>query len=61
MEPREKHGFAEAAALAGVPLAIWMRERSRWAAKDELQASGKDVPFLDYLIVAKSFTNVFTF
>jgi len=46
MEPREKEGFAEAAALAGVPLAIWMRERLRASARNELAGAGKEVPFL---------------
>jgi hypothetical protein len=46
MEPREKEGFAEAAALAGVPLAIWMRERLRAAARIELEMVERSVPFL---------------
>lgn len=46
MEKREKEGFAEAARIAGVPLAVWMRERLRRAASRELEATGREVPFL---------------
>jgi hypothetical protein len=46
MEAREKEGFALAAGIAGVPLAVWMRERLRWAAAKELREAGRDVPFL---------------
>jgi hypothetical protein len=46
MEPREKDGFAAAAEIAGAPLSVWIRERLRRAAKDELKEAGKDVPFL---------------
>jgi hypothetical protein len=47
LEPREKQGFRDAAALAGVPLAIWMRERLRMAAKRELGEANRPVAFLD--------------
>jgi hypothetical protein len=46
MEQREKDGFAQAALLAGAPLAVWMRERLRRAAKEELEGAGWVVPFL---------------
>jgi hypothetical protein len=46
MEKREKEGFAAAAELAGVPLAVWMRERLRRAAAKELGEAGSRVPFL---------------
>jgi hypothetical protein len=42
----EKQGFSEAAQQAGAPLAVWMRERLRIAAKSELEGAGKEVPFL---------------
>jgi SH3-like domain-containing protein len=45
--PSEKQGFAQAAELAGVPLAIWMRERLRCAVVSELRGAGRVVPFLD--------------
>lgn len=46
METREKEGFAAAAAIAGAPLAVWMRERLRQAARMELEEAGREVPFL---------------
>jgi hypothetical protein len=46
MESREKEGFALAADIAGVPLAVWMRERLRQAATEELRKAGRGVPFL---------------
>ena len=46
LQPCEKAVFGEAAAIAGVPLAVWMRERMRRAANDELQAAGREVPFI---------------
>lgn len=42
----EKQGFADAAALAGVPLTVWIRERLRRIATEELSSSGKNVPFI---------------
>jgi len=46
----EKQSFADAAKLAGVPLAVWMRERLRQAAVRELEAGGKRAAFLEHLI-----------
>jgi hypothetical protein len=46
VEPREKLGFADAAGIAGVPLAVWMRERLRQAAVRELKAAARPIPFL---------------
>ena len=46
MDAREKAGFASAAELAGAPLAVWMRERLRSAARKELEQATRDVPFL---------------
>jgi hypothetical protein len=46
MEPSEKQGFSEAASVAGVPLAVWMRERLRLAAMRELEAADRPIPFL---------------
>ena len=42
----EKQGFCEAASLAGIPLATWVRERLRLAAIRELEAAGKAAPFI---------------
>lgn len=45
LEPREKAAFTEAAEIAGVPLSVWMRERLRRVARDELNEAGKESPF----------------
>ena len=42
----EKQGFREAASLAGIPLATWVRERLRLAAIPELEKAGRSVPFI---------------
>lgn len=46
LDTEEKEAFQQAARMAGTPLAIWMRERLRKAARIELQDAGKTVPFL---------------
>ena len=46
LESKEKRGFLDASQLAGIPLSAWMRERLRWAASDELQKAGREIPFL---------------
>jgi hypothetical protein len=46
LEPREKQGITDAANVAGVPLAVWMRERLRRAATRELGEVGREAPFL---------------
>jgi hypothetical protein len=46
MDALEKRGFTEAAGIAGVPLAVWMRERLRRAATEELEEAGRQIPFL---------------
>jgi hypothetical protein len=48
LEPLEKKAFADAARVAGVPLAVWMRERLRQNATRELEAAGRPIPFLRY-------------
>jgi hypothetical protein len=42
----EKAGFQSAARVAGIPLAIWMRERLRRAATRELEEAARPIPFL---------------
>jgi hypothetical protein len=42
----EQEGFAEAAALAGLTVSAWARERLRQVCRKELQKNGKVVPFL---------------
>jgi hypothetical protein len=44
--PTEKQGFKAAAALAGLELSGWIRERLRLAARRELESAGQAVPFL---------------
>lgn len=44
--PNEKQGFADAATLAGIPLAVWMRERLRRIAARELGEAARPVAFL---------------
>jgi hypothetical protein len=46
LDPGEKRGFGDAAALAGIPLAVWMRERLRQVASRELEGAGRPVAFL---------------
>jgi hypothetical protein len=46
LDPLEKQAFAMSAALAGLELSAWVRERLRWAATRELQEATKEVPFL---------------
>jgi hypothetical protein len=41
----EKAGFTDAALTAGLPLAIWMRQRLREIAASELRNVGKSVPW----------------
>lgn len=42
----EKDGFEEAAALAGISLSSWVRERLRLSAIRELESAGRRVPFI---------------
>jgi uncharacterized protein (DUF1778 family) len=44
--PTEKQGFKAAAALAGLELSGWIRERLRLAARKELESAGQAVPFI---------------
>jgi hypothetical protein len=46
MRPDEKEAFSQCAALAGIPLSIWIRERLRLAAIHELEAAGRTIPFV---------------
>ena len=43
----EKRGFAAAAALAGIPLSSWVRERLRLAAIRDLESAGQRIPFVE--------------
>lgn len=42
----EKEGFQAAAAVAGISVSAWIRERLRVAATRELEAASKPIPFL---------------
>ena len=42
----EKEGFELAAALAGISLSSWVRERLRITAIRELESAGQRVPFV---------------
>ncbi len=42
----EKRGFEQAAALAGIPISAWVRERLRMVAIRELETAGQRVPFV---------------
>jgi hypothetical protein len=42
----EKQGFVDAAALAGIPMSSWVRERLRLAAIRELESAGRKIPFI---------------
>lgn len=46
MSPEEKATFREAAALAGIPVSAWVRERLRRAAIRELEAASRPIAFL---------------
>jgi hypothetical protein len=50
LEPAERQAFDEAAELAGLPLAAWVRERLRAASRKELIESGRQVPFIQSAI-----------
>jgi hypothetical protein len=47
LEPRERQSFGEAAELAGVPLAVWIRERLRKVAAKELDEANRPIAFLE--------------
>ena len=46
VEEVEREGFKAAAALAGLDLSAWARERLRAAARKELTSAGQEVAFL---------------
>jgi uncharacterized protein (DUF1778 family) len=43
----EKAGITQAAALAGISVSSWVRERLRLAAIRDLESAGLRVPFVD--------------
>jgi hypothetical protein len=46
LNPVELATFQAAADLSGIAVSAWMRERLRAAARAELEAAGREVPFL---------------
>ena len=46
VQPEEKQAFRDAAAIAGVSLSSWVRERLRLVAIRELEGAGRTVPFI---------------
>src|SRR5437016_3602100 len=44
----EKAGFKAAASLSGQALSVWIRDRLRRAAREELEYGQKPVPFLEH-------------
>jgi hypothetical protein len=49
LDPTEREAFKDAAALAGVPLSAWVRERLRQAALKELRAAEHPIAFLKHV------------
>ena len=47
MSLSERQAFTEAASLAGVPLSVWIRERLRLVARQELTKAGKEIAFIE--------------
>jgi uncharacterized protein (DUF1778 family) len=47
LEPAEKQAFKDAAALSGLDLSAWVRERLRSAARKELDSAAMPVAFLN--------------
>ena len=50
LTPLEKEGFAQAAEIAGISVASWIRERLRIVARRELDEHRIPVPFLQTVI-----------
>lgn len=46
LDPGEKEAFQQAAELSGLTLSTWVRQRLRLAAVHELEAAGKQIPFI---------------
>jgi uncharacterized protein (DUF1778 family) len=46
LEPGEKEGFQEAAAIVGLSVSGWVRHTLRRAARQELESANKTIPFL---------------
>jgi hypothetical protein len=51
LEALEKQAFVEAAQIAGIPLASWVRERLRRVAVRELEEAGRPIAFLQNTVI----------
>ncbi len=47
---KEKEAFSESAALSGISLSAWIRERCRRAAVRELEDASRPVPFIEPIV-----------
>lgn len=45
LEETERQGFTDAARISGQELSVWVRDRLRRIAREELEHAGLDVPF----------------
>jgi hypothetical protein len=54
MSPTEKEAFRQSAAIAGIPLGSWIRERLRLAAIHDLENAGRKVPFIEEINFGES-------
>lgn len=46
LEPAEKEAFADAAALVGQSVSVWVRDQLRRVARQQLEEAGREVPFV---------------
>ena len=53
----EKEGFELAAAIAGISISSWVRERLRLSAIRELESAGRKVPFIPDVIMGGNNAN----
>lgn len=53
LEASEKEAFEKAAALSGIALSAWVRERLRRAAIRELGEAGQQIAFLQSILEEK--------
>lgn len=49
LSEEEKAGFSQAAALSGLPLSSWVRERLRLSAIRDLENAGQQIPFITHI------------
>jgi uncharacterized protein (DUF1778 family) len=54
LTPAEKAGITQAAAVAGISISSWVRERLRLAAIRDLESAGLRVPFVDEIPLGRN-------